>query len=157
VSSLLQDSLTSFQARSKNREQRAHIIGRIFLIDAKTSTLEENPYNLALGTEYFVCFVEPLKLMGAKKSAASSAAASASSSASAAAGASAGTGVAGATSPAKAAVVSDVSVQESGADAGATAVTEAAEGEGSAKTLSLKNPSEQAAAGDRPLSGDKVR
>ena len=66
-----QDSLLSFQQRSKNREQRPHIIGRIFLIDRKESTLEENPYNLALGTEYFVCYVEPLRTgAGTKKSAA---------------------------------------------------------------------------------------
>ena len=64
-----QDSLLSFQQRSKNREQRPHIIGRIFLIDRKESTLEENPYNLALGTEYFVCYVEPLRTgAGTKKS-----------------------------------------------------------------------------------------
>ena len=54
----------SFQARSKNKEQRAHIMGRIFLIDAKCATLEENPYNLPLGTDYYVLFVEPVKIGG---------------------------------------------------------------------------------------------
>eukprot|EP01032_Pedospumella_encystans_P013316 gene13316-15338_t len=45
---LAQDSLASFQARSKNKEQRPHIMGRIILIDTKTASLDENPYNLAL-------------------------------------------------------------------------------------------------------------
>jgi hypothetical protein len=108
-----------------------------------------------------VCFVEPLKLMGSKKSGASSAAASANSSASAVtAGAASGTagtaGTAGAASPAKVAAVSDVSVQEGSAgDSVAVASTLVEEG-GSAKALRLKNPDEQAPAGDRQRSGDKV-
>lgn len=51
----------SFQERSKNKGQRAHIMGRIYFIDVKSASLEENPYNLAYGTEYFVCYIEPLR------------------------------------------------------------------------------------------------
>ena len=61
LSLLSQESLVSFQERSKNKGQRAHIMGRIYFIDVKTASLEENPYNLAYGTEYFVCYIEPLK------------------------------------------------------------------------------------------------
>jgi hypothetical protein len=46
----------------KNKEQRTRIVGKIFLIDSKKATLDENPYNLAIDTEYFVCYAELYKV-----------------------------------------------------------------------------------------------
>jgi len=64
---LAEESLQAFEARAKNKEPRAHIVGRIVLIDSHVTSINENPFNLPMGTEYFLCFVEPLSRRTVKK------------------------------------------------------------------------------------------
>lgn len=51
-------------SKSRNREQRASIIGRIILIDIDTTPTTPveggNAYNIPPGTEYYICHAEPL-------------------------------------------------------------------------------------------------
>jgi hypothetical protein len=54
--------LEIFLSKNKNKEQRASIIGRIYLIETKVADVDgsASDYNIPVGTEYHVCFAEPL-------------------------------------------------------------------------------------------------
>jgi len=54
-------SLELFLGRSKDKENRIYILGRIVLIDHHTASVESNPYPLPVGTPYHVVHCEPLK------------------------------------------------------------------------------------------------
>ena len=53
--------------KSKNKENRVYIMGRIVLIDVKIAEAADNPYNLSMGTPYSICYVTCLKPDDIKK------------------------------------------------------------------------------------------
>mmetsp|Transcript_15829 Transcript_15829/g.17143 ORF Transcript_15829/g.17143 Transcript_15829/m.17143 type:complete len:351 (+) Transcript_15829:126-1178(+) len=86
---LAQESLDSFLSKDRNRvkpktpttaaltssnilnnqsgKERSRILGRIVLIDTHVTSGEFNPYQLPIGTVFYICYVEPL-LVPKKKS-----------------------------------------------------------------------------------------
>lgn len=58
---LSDESLEPFLSNSKKKEQRAHILARIIFIETKITTEEYNPYELSVGTEFYICVAEAVK------------------------------------------------------------------------------------------------
>lgn len=56
----MQESLEVFLAKSKNKDQRVSIIGKIFMIEKLIADSPTNAYNIPVGTEYYICYAEPV-------------------------------------------------------------------------------------------------
>ena len=47
-------------SKSKSKEERVSILGKIIFMESKIAESDENEYNIPKGTEYQVCYAEPL-------------------------------------------------------------------------------------------------
>ncbi len=45
-------------------QQRMFILGRLIYVDTQTASAESNPYGLQAGTQFHVCYVEPVSSRG---------------------------------------------------------------------------------------------
>lgn len=52
--------MNQFIAKSKNKDQRGFIMGKLFLTDSAIASEKNNPYKIPLGTVFHVCFAEPV-------------------------------------------------------------------------------------------------
>lgn len=51
--------MAAFFSKSKSKEQRVSILGKIIFIETKCAESDENPYNIPAGTEFHLCYAEP--------------------------------------------------------------------------------------------------
>jgi hypothetical protein len=58
-----QDSLAIFMDLKRD-QQRMFILGRLIYVDTQTASVENNPYSLQAGTQFHICYVEPVSARG---------------------------------------------------------------------------------------------
>ena len=59
--------MSAFLSKSKNKDQRVSILGKIIFMEVKFAESDDNPYNIPQGSEYHLCYAEPFLKSYSKK------------------------------------------------------------------------------------------